>query len=292
MEIVSHKLPKNGKFIDTGDGHKGSINCHHEGLQAMIDRCLDYNANGTPCYMIVKGDMMETISPDDRRFNIHDRDSRLKVSGQQADELIEIFKPVSEYILAWGIGNHELKDQNKFEYGKYIARELGVPYGAYTFVIEWRDKATGKIMFKSFHSHGAGRLRSQAKDKLQREANRKASLKQKLINTRVSDCVYMSMGHTHQLLAVEPNYDIETLLTTSQRGVHQHEIPEVNQAAKYIPPDQRFYSNTGSFLKLYAPNGSGVVPYGEMGMLEPADLGWIEGEYIDGRLVKVEEVKI
>ncbi len=290
MEVISHKLPKDGIIIDTGDWHYGSINCHKDGIQRMIDRCLELNSKGTNCYMVLKGDLMETIAPDDKRYNIHDRDSRLKTAGDQRKEIIKILKPVARHILALGIGNHELKDQNKVEHGKDICEALDVRYGAYTFVIEYRDTETGRVMFKTFHSHGAGRLRSQAKDKLQREANRKASLKQKLINTLISDCIYMSMGHTHQLLTVDPNYDNETLLTTSQNGVHQHEIPEVNQSAKYIPPDQRWYANTGSFLKLYAPNGSGIVPYGELGMFEPADLGWVEVEFKSGRIVDVVEV--
>ena len=287
MEIISHKLPRNGIVIDTGDWHFGSTNCHKEGINRMVERCLEIDA-----YMILKGDLMETISPDDKRYNVHDRDKKLVNAGEQRKAIIEVLKPIKHRILAIGIGNHELKDQNKVEHGKDICDALETPYGAYTFVIEFRDEETGRIMFKTFHSHGAGRLRSQAKDLLQREANRKASLKVKLVGTKISDCIYMSMGHTHQLLTIKPNFDCETLLTTSQNGVHQHEIPETNQAAKNIPPDQRFYANTGSFLKLYSPNGSGIVPYGELAMFEPADLGWIEFEFKDGRIVDVREVKI
>lgn len=293
MEIIKRLLPRNGVVIDTGDWHFGALCCHHQGIRDMVQRCIDINKKKNQnCYMILKGDLMETIAPSDKRFNFHDRDLNMKTTGDQRNAIIEVLKPIKKYILALGIGNHELKDQNTEKHGEHICQELGTPYGAYNFVIEFRDKATGKLMFKTFHSHGNGSLKSAAKDLLQREANRKASLKQKLIKTRISDCIYMSMGHTHQLLVVHPNYQTEGLLTTSANGVHSHEIPETNQTSKNIPPDHRYYANTGSFLKLYAPNKSGVTTYGEMAMLEPADLGWVEFEFKDGRIIDVRKVKI
>lgn len=286
MEVISHKLPRNGVVIDTGDWHFGSSNCVHDGIDRMLSKLRKKNH-----YIILKGDLMETISPDDKRFNLGDRNYEMLRSGEQRAAIIATLKPYRKKILALGIGNHEFKDDNTEQHGKHMCTSLGCPYGAYTFVIEFRDKDTGKVMFKTFHTHGNGSLKSSAKDKLQQVANKKASLKQKLINTDIADCVYMSMGHTHQLLTVEPNYDVDTPLTTSMLGTHQHDLAEINQNAKYIPPDQRFYANTGSFLKLYSKPGLGIVPYGERAMFKPAGLGWVEFEFKDGRIIDVREVK-
>jgi hypothetical protein len=257
----------------------------------MIKFVADENEAGRPTYLNLKGDLMEAIVPGDKRYNALSKDYKLPTPQHTAKALIKVLEPIAEFILAIGDGNHELKLQNIMNFGQYMAEALKCPHGAYTYITEFRDKEN-KRLFKTLSSHGSGALPKGAKDPIQREANRKAHLKRKMERMGFRDCVYSSMGHTHQLLIVEPTYTNSNILNTKNGQVHQVKTPRSRQNVSIIPTDQCWYANTGAFLKLYTPSGMGMTGYAEMMMLEPTDLGWVEVEIAEGEIVGVEAVKI
>lgn len=293
MEIINYQIPPSCTIYDTGDYHFGALNCHRDLLQEMVAKIQRQNKTRRPAFLINKGDNTDSISPDDKRYTHLSVDwkNQLLTVHQQADAVIDLLGPIAQNVVAIGEGNHEWKFVNSFRVGQYIARGLGVPFGGYTYVVHFTDEK-GKLLFKTFHSHGSGRLPKGAKDPIQREANRKAHLRRKLEATGISDCIYMSIGHTHQLVVVEPTIDNEILLTTTPGGkIKQHTRPPANQNAPYIPPERRWYANSAGFLKLYSPPGSQVFGYAEIAMMEPTRLGWVEIEVEDGQIVEVNPVE-
>jgi hypothetical protein len=291
MEIIKKTIPRDCTIVDASDLHWDAVNCHKAGIRKMLKFVEEENAAGRPTYLNLKGDLMEAIVPGDKRYSNLTHDKNFPTPQHTADALVKLLWPVKDYILAIGDGNHELKLSGIMNFGRYMAEKLGVPHGGYTYVTEFVD-AQGKRLFKTLSSHGNGRLPKGAKDPIQRKANQQAHLKRKLEATGFYDCVYKSMGHTHQMLVVLPTFLGELILTTKNGQVHQNDIPRVNQNAHYIPSEQCFFANTGGFLKLYTPPGSGVTGYAEMLLLPPTALGWVQMEIKNGEIVDVHGVKV
>ena len=289
MNVLQQQIPLDCVIYDTGDYHFGALNCHKELLREMVDEIQQKNRTRKKAFLINKGDNCDSISPDDKRYN-HlsvDWQQKLLTPQAQADAVIDLLEPIAGNVIAIGEGNHEWKFINTFRVGTHIAKALGCPFGGYVYIVQFLGP-NGKQLFKTFHHHGSGKLPKGAKDPIQRAANRQAHLRRKLEATGISDCIYMSMGHTHQLVVVEPTIDHEVLLTTTPAGrLKQHTRPPANQNAVYIPPEKRWYANTGSFLRLYSPPGSDVFGYAEVAMLEPTRLGWVEIEVQGGVIVEV-----
>lgn len=282
MEIVQCNM----KSLDfdvalAGDFHMGAVNCHY----GLIENLIADMAKGT--YLLNMGDNIEAIAPHDKRYAHASTDFRRKLltSQEQAGAFVDLFRPVRKKILAIGDGNHEAKLFNICDFGQVIAKDLDCPYGGYNYVARFTFK--GKLLFKVFISHGAGRLMSQAKDPIQRRANQKSALRRKLENTGISDCIVMAYGHTHQLLVVPPTIDMETNLGTTTREVKQRRRNPTIQNAAYISPERRWYLNTGSTLRLYSKPGTRAFGYAEMMMLQPADLGWPVMKVRGGRVEEV-----
>ncbi len=284
MEIIRFDMPTlSCRVALAGDFHKGAANCHHD----LVDELIQDMKNGL--FLINTGDNLEAITPNDKRYAHASVDIQrgLMTPQAQANHLVDIFKPVRKQIISWGEGNHEAKLWNIASFGQEIAADLGCAYGGYNYIVQFYYK--NRRMFNFFISHGHGRLPKGAKDPIQRKANRKAHLKRKLEATGFADCIVMAMGHTHQLLIVEPTIDEATNLATTQTKIKREKRHITNQRAKYIPPERRWYVNTGSFLKLYMPPGSKAFSYAEIMMLDPADLGWAVVDVQKGRVEKVEE---
>jgi len=285
MEIIKVTMPDSFTVYDISDLHLGSPNCAEETLEETIDKI----ASEKNAYVIFKGDSIEAILPNDKRYLHSAVKTELQSPKAQADRVIEIFQPVKDKILAWGIGNHELKLWNTMDFGKYIADSLGTCYGAYNFKLHYLDKNVD-LMFKTYHTHGMGSVHSNAKDEIQYDANRKAALKHKLVKSGHADCIYMSRGHDHQLIVVEPTVSGKLFLTDDGVGIHQKYHTASPQNTEYIPPDSRWYATTGSFRKLYSKPGLGTVDYGEGVGYAPSEIGYAKMTIEDKTLVKVEKV--
>lgn len=288
MEHVKRVMPRDYTLFDASDLHFGALNCHTKGVAKMIAKIQT-----TPnAYLSMMGDAMEAILPNDKRYAHSTVDRAMLTPQAQRDALIEAFRPIADRIIAWGIGNHELKLINTLNVSADICKALGVEYGGYSYIFT-ATTAKGRPMHRMMLTHGAGGMPQGAKDPVQRDANRRAWLKRKLANTGWNGCVYMSMGHTHHGLIQPPTTELEVGLVMSDSGhIEQIRRSSVKQSSRIIPVDDRWYANRPSFLRTYAPPGSGVTPYSEMAMYAPADLGWLEVEVKDGNVVNVVNVKV
>lgn len=284
MEIINaNHLPKDCTIVDFSDLHYGNVNCHREGIRKMVERIK----NDPTCYCFNKGDSIDCIAPDDKRYSHMsvDWENSLFTAQAQAKAVSEDFMPIRDRILAWGDGNHEFKLANTYRAGVDIAEKLDVPFGGYLYVLDTPG-------FKIFAHHGYGNLPKGAKDPIQRKANRAAHLKRKLEGTGITDCYYMTIGHTHQEMIVPPSITDEVILYTEGDEIKEDRNHHTDQKSHYIPPAARWYVNSPSFLKLYSPPGSKAVGYGEIMMLEPPKLGWIEIEVKDHKIVNVKGVRV
>lgn len=271
MELIqANNMPDDFTVVDCSDLHLGSPNCSEESIYEMVESI----SKDAATFLIFKGDAIEAILPNDKRYVHSAVKNDLKSPKEQADRVIEMFTPIKDRILAWGTGNHELKLMNTMDFGRYIAESLGVPYGAYNFKIAFNDK-DDKLMFKTYHTHGMGGLHSNAKDEIQYEANRKAGLKHKLAKSGHADCIYMSRGHDHQLIVVEPTVQNKLYLTDDGNGIHQHYHQPSIQNASFIPPDSRWYATTGSFRKMYTKSGTYAIDYAEVVGYSPSEIGCV-----------------
>ena len=287
MELIKHVMPRDYVLIDSSDYHYGALNCSRDKIKEMINKVATKKNH----FLVNKGDSIEAILPNDKRYASCSIDVRenLLTPAQQADAVVKDFYPIRKKIIGWGFGNHEYKLLNTMDFGRYIAAQLQVPYGTYAFKFTAVDK-DHNLMHKMFFTHGYGSINSCAKDDIQKAANRKASLRHKLCKAGFGDCIYMSCGHTHQLLVVEPTVEHKLFLTDDGGKIRQHYHVQAEQNVQYIPPDSRWYGCSGSFLKLYSEPGSFAISYAEVAGYEPSEIGWLEVHVQDGKVVKVEKV--
>jgi hypothetical protein len=286
MELIYREMPLDYEFFDTSDAHYGPLNCHREAFLEVIEMVRRKKNR----FLWHKGDGVDCVTPDDKRFAVVSVEIRQKWRTPQdhADLLIEDLRPIRDRILTYLIGNHEYHLINKFNIGQYVCQQLDVPFGG--VIAKFGAVHKKKVMHKFLLWHGRGSLPKGAKDPIQREANRKAALRRKLEAMRHTDCIYQSMGHAHQLIVVEPTVDQELMLTDNRRGLKQQRRVATKQNADYIPPECRWYGCSGSFLKLYSEPGIGAIGYGEIAGYEPAEIGCLKGTVQGGQLVHVEKV--
>lgn len=288
MEIVTRKMPLDFTIVDTSCWHLGSLGCHKDGIRQLVEKV----ATRKNYFLIHKGDMLEAIRPNDKRFAATSIDTKLLTPGSQAEEAVKILKPIRKKILAIGLGNHEWDLINTNNFPQKIASELGAPYGSVVFKFVAQD-SKGKTMFKILSHHGRKHLPKGAKDFEQRKGNREAALKRYMNELAHSDCIYLSMGHDHSaLFTVNPSIDQELHLVDNGRSIKQHRRIETDQSSRYIPPESRWYGVVGCLRKGLMPPGTGAIDYGEIGMFGPAALGWVEVHVNDGKVSSVESVPL
>lgn len=261
MKLLHRRCPDSFDLVLFGDTHEGTILRDKKGVQ----KCIDFIAtNKLPCYAIHMGDAIEAIKPDDPRY-----DPKLctgKVPMEQADEVITQLKPIKDHLITMLLGNHEMKLHLFGNITEGICSRLEIPYGTYSCKVTFQfDDGS---YFKGFFHHGFGSIGSYAKSPIQRQTTMMEALKRKLA-FKQGDCKIAAMGHTHKLLICQPI--AELFLTSDNERFYQGYTTEVDNG-KYIHPDNRWYFNTGSFLKLYE---NGVSGYADIFGYDPIELGFI-----------------
>lgn len=286
MELIDATIPLDCEIYDTSDYHYGALNCHRDGLKEVI---AEVQAKRNR-FLINKGDSIDAVLPNDKRYAACSMDYQgmLLTPEQQAKAIIEDFWPIRKKILAWGHGNHEFKLINTQDFGRRIAEELRTPYGGVAFKLRFYTKG-GQLLFKTFHAHGKGKVPAGAKDPIQRDANRKAWLK-RILESLAGDCIYLSMGHGHHLIVVDPTTKNQLYLTDDGENIRQHYREDPKQNSKRISPESRWYSMTGGFLKLFSPPGSQAIGYGEMALYSPTEMGCTKIIVQGGQIVDVQKV--
>lgn len=285
MEFITTEIPLNCRIFDTGDWHVGPHGFDEKALDKMI---AEVAADKT-CRMILKGDLIDSITTNDKRFSAYSQDI---VKGNRTPDdhlriLTEKLMPIRHQIITALIGNHEITLSGTTDLVQRLCDALSIPWGGYSCVITFKAKKRSKHLFKGFFTHGRIGFNSQAKDPIQAEANIKASLKKNLEKMKLYDCVYMSQGHAHKIIVVEPTIMKEVMLKTTANGLRQEYKSAVKQNMSEIPPESRWYVCSGSFLKTFAAPGN--LTYAELAQYGPVEIGCAEMVVKGGEIVEVKK---
>jgi len=285
-------MPDNFNIFLMGDDHEGNLLRYTKGFDKFLEIvCSEWNGvDQKDNYIVHHGDPMEGIMVDDPRFD--PLTCKNPIPLEQMKSVINNYKPVANKMITMLEGNHPWKLHRFGHLTKQICEELGIPYGTWTAKIAYLDNYN-ELMFKSFHTHGRKNIGSACDDIKRRKVNMLLALKRHL-KDQVGDCALMAKGHTHRLLVSEP--ESEVYMTDNGDEIQQcYTLPEyTNQDfaddetrreigkpsqglynAPYIYPDNRWYVNTGSFLK---SSQNGVSGYAEMFEYAPIELGFAVAE--------------
>jgi predicted phosphodiesterase len=282
MKRIEFELPADCEIIALGDTHIGSVLCHRGGIKKVID----YIKNTPNVFWLHMGDWIEAIASDDIRYSSDTVQQPIPL--KQAQDVIDLFKPIADKGICGLKGNHELKLHRYGDLAEFICRSdggLGINYGTYAARVVF--KTDKKEVFKAFLWHGPtkGQISSNAKDWEQRQANMRAALKMKL-KYKMADCAIMLMGHVHKLIAIEPT---RQLIIKDGKDSVKHDYLSGKQTGDYIDPDLRWYGCTGAFLKLYQ---DGVSGYAEIAGYDPVELGYLKIKIIGGIIKDIERIII
>ena len=274
MERIVKEIPLDCEIVLISDTHIGSKKAHITGIQ----RAVDFVKKKPNRFWIHLGDWIEAITTDDKRYETETTEQ--PIPELQAKEAIEIFEPIAGQGICGLLGNHERKLSRTINFGRMICEGLKIPYATESARVLFEHE--GRLLFKFFITHGNKVFRSNAKDFIQREANKKAALKVSL-QYKMGDCSLMACGHAHWLGIVPPAkllYLQDTEEGIKHKYLNQDEIPE-----GYIDFDRRWYCCTGSFYKLFI---DGISGYNEP--FDPNDLGFLVVKIEAGKIVDVKEI--
>ena len=283
MEFIKAEIPLNCRIFDTGDWHVGPHGFDEKALDAMLAEVkADKSAR-----MVLKGDLIDAISTDDKRFCslTYDIKDRWRNIDDHLDFLVKKLEPVRKQIICALMGNHEMTVLKQTDLTRRLCKELDIRYGGYVAIITFTNKARNKHLFKYLVTHGRRSITSHAKDPIQAHANMQASLKKHMESLKMYDCVYQSMGHAHKILIVEPTVNKEVMLKSTSTGLKQEYKSAVKQNMSEISPESRWYVCSGSFLKTFADPGH--LSYPEVAQYGPSELGCAEAIIKDGEIVDV-----
>ena len=274
MERIVKEIPLDCEIVLISDTHIGSKKAHITGIQ----RAVDFVKKKPNRFWIHLGDWIEAITTDDKRYETETTEQ--PIPDLQAKEAIEIFEPIAGQGICGLLGNHERKLSRTINFGRMICEGLKIPYATESARVLFEHE--GRLLFKFFITHGNKVFRSNAKDFIQREANKKAALKVSL-QYKMGDCSLMACGHAHWLGIVPPAkllYLQDTEEGIKHKYLNQDETPE-----GYIDFDRRWYCCTGSFYKLFI---DGISGYNEP--FDPNDLGFLVVKIEAGKIVDVKEI--
>lgn len=265
-------IPPDCNLFLVGDIHSGTRSSYRKGVDKVSNMINEPYDNTVDNYIIDHGDMAETISRSDKRF---DPEFHYLTVREQEDECVKIREPWGSKLICVLDGNHTFKMSDTYGhaggFARKVAERLGVAYGSFTTKIEYY---TGKneLAFKSFHAHGAGSINSSADDTIRQWSNMKLSLKRKL-KRKAGDCILMAMGHTHKIITVKPQRELY-LVNDGDRIKQKYTRAPSMHPTGFIHPDHRYYVNTGSLYKLYSDDPY-AASYAERAFYDPLELGFV-----------------
>jgi len=284
VKLITKQMPTSFNLFLFGDAHVGTI-LFAEDLFVKFVETVQQEYDGIKPnhnYLVDHGDAIEAITLDDKRYDAKLVQDPRGTPFQQAQDYIEMLRPVRKQIVVRLKGNHELHLDRFGDLARFISEELGVPHGTYTARITYTDHRDN-LIFKHFCTHGRKSITSTADDPKRRRTNMELILKRHLKH-KAGDCLLQSKGHTHRLLVCAPNTELylsDNGAEIEQRYTHSH------RAAGYLHPDHRWYVNTGSFYKLYADGESG---YAECAEYDPLELGYVVVKVRDRQIEEVNRI--
>ena len=203
-KFFEYEGTRDAVIYNTSDWHVGSKAFHEKAALELMSMVAEEDA-----WLTFGGDQIEGKPTKSNHFDPKSLVRGLETIEDQARYFAELVEPVANHILCMGIGNHELYLLPDLDITAVICEMIGRPdiSGHYQNWIKWGDVTLHQW-------HGRPTMPRGAKDPIQREANQKAWLKNKMEGLAGSaDAHYMS--HTHHCLVVEPRR-ISSLLNSGE----------------------------------------------------------------------------
>ncbi len=274
-------LSSNYTLFLWGDIHEGAGEDMVD--YSAIEKCKRLLKAGKNRYLVLGGDLIETIAPHDKRYNIIAHRQRIDM---QMKNIIDLFNPVADKILWVLCGNHEYKMLNIMDISAEIAKAWDTSYGGFMC-------RAFMPTFKIFDWHSTIRVNPKAGDHRQIKTNREITIKRALRN-KAGDCLVMALHHVHQLIVHPPDYHKIEIMDDGKRlsEFYARDISFNMCGNVFIPEDYRWYLACGSAKKLFASpssRGEKLIPWEETVDLCPAEIGCIKLCVKNDRLVSVGE---
>jgi hypothetical protein len=232
------------ELIPLGDSHLGSANCDIKALRKWVKRVED----NPDARWVGMGDLVESIAPDDPRWNPKDVDPAISLDDQAeiaiwyADKILEIFGSIMDKCWSLNDGNHEDKFNAKYHCNLYksVCRQAGIPLGENQLYQEWASGT--RIVFEDKHQHRRSlKIYQQHGWQSGRKDGAKINGLDDLIACHTGYDIYL-VAHSHsRLLKTKASL-------TANNTFDDLEVPEV------------YAAHTASFLRTYQLN---KVGYGE-----------------------------
>jgi len=280
-KFIKAEVPENCEILNTGDWHVGAKAFHAKGAEKIVawveakpDRFLTFG-----------GDALEGKMINSPNFNPKGLSANLLDIHSQADYFAGLLKPIADRVLIVTLGNHELYLLKDFDVVRYICKEMGRPeiQGDYQTWLVLNNALTLHFW------HGRPVLPRGAKDPIQREANQKAWLKNRLAPL-CGSAQAQYMGHTHSCLIVPP-IEQYALVNHAENvhGVYFVEQPREINGEPWVPPDARWYVNTGSLRRA---GGFDYVDYCEIAGYQPQAMAYTITKIENNRIKDIRKVVV
>jgi predicted phosphodiesterase len=283
MQLIEQKVPNDYKVYLLGDTHLG-VKAHASKAFSSVLKEIEDTPNA---YMVFMGDLVEAREFGHSYMDSRSVDNNLLLPIDQYRAFQDKIRPVSKKIITILEGNHDAGASRQYgDMVDVICKDLDIPYGTYASVITFKDKdKAGSQQFKIYVTHGFGQINSTAGDVIRREGYVQESLKRKLKN-KMADCVAMFMGHTHKLITAEPRTRL--YMVSDGNKLHQA-YTKKHGNSRYISEDDRWYGNTGSFMKTNVIGSSG---YAEKGGYDPVETGYLVMHIKNREIDRIEKVVV
>jgi hypothetical protein len=279
-KFIQHKINrKNITIYNTGDWHVGSLTFHLKAAKELVQRVIDEKA-----YLTFGGDAIEGKMIDSPHFNPDGLKSSQLDIHRQAKSFCDILQPIAKRVLMIQTGNHELYLLPNFDIIEYMCDRLGRPQikGDYQTWLE----VNGCTMH---FWHGRPTMPRGAKDPIQREANQRAWLKNKLFGLAGS-AQAQYMGHTHACMIVPPieQYALLNCGDNVKGRYFTEQIRDI-EGQVWVPPDARWYVNTGTLRR---GGGFNHQDYSEIAGYAPPPIACTKTTICGDKIVGIEKVML
>jgi len=257
--------------------HVGSKAFHEDAFLECRQRIIDEDM-----YVAFAGDALEGKKIDSPHFNPDSLRPRQLDIGKQLEYFCDLWKPIADRTVLFMPGNHDQYLSPNFDIPRALSKELGIldTLGGYQ---SWLNIAGLTLHFW----HGKPALPRGAKDPVQREANQKAWLKNRL-EKLAGSAHAQYMGHTHACLILPPieQYALLDIGENCRGRFFTEQVRDINGAV-WVPPDARWYVNTGTFRRT---GGFGFEDYAEIAGYSPLPIATTITEIGDSKVQNISKV--
>jgi hypothetical protein len=276
--FLRYKGKKNAVIYNTGDWHVGSIAFNEAAALKLINMIIEDDA-----YVTFGGDAIEGKPARSNHFDPHSLKKDMLTIDRQIDYFCDLIRPIKNNFLLIQMGNHELYLLPDMNVTVNICENLDIDvYGDYQSWVEF-----GEVTMHFWH--GRPVMPRGAKDPIQREANQKAWLKNKLYPLSGS-AQAQYMAHTHHCLIVPP-IEQYALLNHGDDVHGEYFIEQVREinGNVWVPPDARWYVNTGTLRR---GGGFKHMDYSEISGYSPPAISCTRTEIKNNRIYNIKKVML